>query len=255
MILFGLNKQVHLQDHRAETCEAITVGQSHRWSALFLLSLNNLNRVNNMPRQTTPAIDRLESKLKETPAPYGLQSPCQTFQGAKINSGHGLIWHNGKLEYAHRVAWEAKHGPIQIDQETGKPLVIIHLCDNPACCNVDHMKLGTPRENTQDCIAKGRHRRPAATMNKLNLAVELSDAGKSAVDIADELKISEDEVERLLAFHAQDASFYAAEKITLGPDAAEEMRRYRLTGDYEAFVSVLGMLNEARHIDQLDLCV
>ncbi|OUI88904.1 hypothetical protein HK17_16100 [Acetobacter indonesiensis] len=91
-------------------------------------------------------------------------------------------------------------------------------------------------------------------MNKLNRAVELA-AVKPRDALADELKISEDEVERLLAFHAQDASLYAAEKITLGPDAAEEMRRYRLTGDYEAFVSVLGMLNEARHIDQLDLCV
>lgn len=206
-----------------------------------------------MTRQTTPAIDRLESKLKETPAPYGLQSPCQTFQGTKLNTGHGAIWHNGAKECAHRVAWEAKHGPIQIDQETGKPFVILHLCDNPACCNVDHMALGTPRENVQDCIAKGRHE-PAATMNKLNLAVELA-AVKPRDAIADELKISEDEVGRLLAFHAQDASLYAAEKITLGPDAAERKRRVRLTGDYESIVSVLGMLNEALHIDQLDLCV
>ncbi|WP_371862229.1 HNH endonuclease signature motif containing protein [Acetobacter indonesiensis] len=159
------------------------------------------------------------------------------------------------MECAHRVAWEAKHGPIPIDQETGKPFVILHLCDNAACCNVDHMELGTQRENMQDSIAKGRHRRPAATTNKLNRAVELSDAGKTAAAMADELKISEDEVGRLLAFHAQDASLYAAEKITLGPDAAEEMRRYRLTGDYKAIVSVLGMMNEARHIDQLDLCV
>ncbi len=92
-------------------------------------------------------------------------------------------------------------------------------------------------------------------MNKLNLAVELSGAGKTVADIADELNISEDEVGRLLAFHADDASIYASEQITLGHDAAEKMRRYRLTGEYEAVVSVLGMLNEERHIKQLDLCV
>ncbi|WP_373863234.1 hypothetical protein [Acetobacter tropicalis] len=144
---------------------------------------------------------------------------------------------------------------MPIDQKTGKPFVILHLCDNPACCNVDHMTLGTPTENTQDSISKGRHRRPSATMNKLHRAVELADAGKSTTDIADELKVSEDEAKRLLAFHADDASLYAAEKIALGPDAAEGKRRVRLTGEYEAIVSVLGMLNEARHIDQLDLCV
>lgn len=208
-----------------------------------------------MTRQTTPVIDRLQDKLEETPAPYGLTSPCQTFGGAKFDGGHGQIGHNGKIERVHRVAWEAEHGLIPIDQRTGKPFVILHLCDNPACCNVDHMALGSQSENVQDSISKGRHRRPSATMNKLNRAVELADAGKTTADIADELKISLDEVKRLLAFHADDASLYAAEQITLGPDAAEKMRRYRLTGEYEAIVSVLGMLNEARHIKQIGLCV
>lgn len=208
-----------------------------------------------MTRQTASVLDRLESNLKETPAPYRLQNPCQTFGGAKFNSGHGQIWHNGTVERAHRVAWEAEHGTIQIDQKTGKPFVILHLCDNPACCNVDHMALGTPTENMQDSIAKGRHRRPSATMNKLNRAVELADAGKTTADIADELKVSLDEVKRLLAFHADDASLYASEQTTLGHDAAEGKRRVRLTGEYEAIISAMGLLNEARHIKQLDLCV
>ncbi|MCP1232008.1 HNH endonuclease signature motif containing protein [Acetobacter indonesiensis] len=209
-----------------------------------------------MTRQTTSVIDRLKDKLKETAAPYGLPSPCQTFAGAKIGpDGHGAIWHNGTREYAHRVAWKAEHGPIPIDQETGKPFVILHLCDNPACCNVDHMEVGTQTENVQDSISKGRHGRPSATMNKLNRAVELADAGKTTAAIADELKISEDEAKRLLAFHAEDASLYAAERIALGPDTAEEMRRYRLTREYEAVISAMGLLNEARHIKQIDLCV
>jgi len=165
------------------------------------------------------------------------------------------MWHKGKTELAHRVAWEFVHGPIPTDKRTGKPFVILHLCDNPACCNVDHMALGSSNENNQDCIAKGRHASQSATMNKLNRAVELSASGKTPDDIAETLSVSPDEVERLLAFHVEDASRYAAEQITLGHDAAEAMRRYRLTGDYEAVIAATGMQNEARHINQLDLLV
>ena len=200
-------------------------------------------------------MDRLASKLKEAPAPYGLPTPCLIYQGSPMPSGHRRMWHKDKPELAHRVAWEVVHGPIPTDQRTGRPFVIIHRCDNPACCNVDHMALGSSNENNQDCIAKGRHASQSATMNKLTRAVELSASGKTPDDIAERLSVSPDEVERLLAFHVEDASLYAAEQITLGHDAAEDMRRYRLTGDYEAVIAATGMQNEARHINQLDLLV
>lgn len=200
-------------------------------------------------------MERLASKLKEAPAPYDLPTPCLIYQGSPFHSGHGAIKNNGRVELAHRLAWEAEHGPIPTDKRTGKPFVILHLCDNPACCNVDHMALGSQQENIQDCIAKGRHSRPSANMNKLTRAVELSASGNTPDDIAETLSVSPDEVERLLAFHVEDASLYAAEQITFGLDVANAMRRYRLTGDYEAVIAATGMVNEARHINQLDLLV
>ena len=187
--------------------------------------------------------DRLHSKLKARPSPDFLHGPCQVFQGGKLNkAGHGGIRDAGKMKYAHRVAWEAVHGPIPIDQRTGKPFVILHLCDNPACCNVNHMALGSQQENNQDCIAKGRHHIHSATMNKLTKAVELAASGMSAHDIAEELNVSPDEVERLLEFHVEDASIYAAEQIVFGHDAAEQMRRYRLIASYEAVIAVTEMM-------------
>jgi hypothetical protein len=35
-------------------------------------------------------------------------------------------------------------------------LYACHRCDRPACCNPVHLFVGTPKDNTQDAIAKGR---------------------------------------------------------------------------------------------------
>jgi hypothetical protein len=52
---------------------------------------------------------------------------------------------------AHRVVLELKLGrPI-------KPgYLACHTCDNPLCCNEDHLWEGTPSENQQDMKRKGR---------------------------------------------------------------------------------------------------
>jgi hypothetical protein len=59
---------------------------------------------------------------------------------------------NGKSRWmtAHRYAWILTHGEPDADLE------IMHICDVPACCNPEHLKLGTHAENMADCVAKGR---------------------------------------------------------------------------------------------------
>ncbi len=63
---------------------------------------------------------------------------------------YSRVWHNGKWAQAHRVAWEKSNGPIPLG------LFVLHRCDNPACVNVEHLFLGTKRDNAEDAIAKGR---------------------------------------------------------------------------------------------------
>jgi len=78
---------------------------------------------------------------------------CLLWVGAKYRSGHGTMkvgGRGGKLVRAHRAAWILERGPIP------DGLCVCHKCDVPACVNVDHLFLGTQRDNMRDMRAKGR---------------------------------------------------------------------------------------------------
>jgi hypothetical protein len=67
--------------------------------------------------------------------------PCDEWSGARTPRGYGVQWFEGRLDYAHRVAWKTKIGPIPDD------MVLDHLCRNPPCRNVLHLDLVTHAEN------------------------------------------------------------------------------------------------------------
>lgn len=59
---------------------------------------------------------------------------------------------------AHRFAWYIEHGRWPEPQG-------LHKCDNPSCCNPAHVFEGTPLDNMQDKVAKGRHRHGVVHLN------------------------------------------------------------------------------------------
>lgn len=77
---------------------------------------------------------------------------CRLWFGASVPQGYGVMFFNGRQQYAHRVAWQLKHGPIP------DAMLVMHRCDTPACVNVDHLELGTASDNMQDMMRKGRCR-------------------------------------------------------------------------------------------------
>lgn len=61
--------------------------------------------------------------------------PCLIYTGADNSGGYGQFRYNGRNGYAHRYAWESKHGPIP------EGMTVDHLCRVRMCCNADHMEL------------------------------------------------------------------------------------------------------------------
>lgn len=87
---------------------------------------------------------------------------CWEWTGARHALGYGRLTVNGQWRTAHRWSFELANGPVPATK------FVLHRCDNPACIRPAHLRLGTPRENTQDMHAKGRAARvgPAGEQNR-----------------------------------------------------------------------------------------
>ena len=123
--------------------------------------------------------------------------------GGRAGRGYGLIQEGGKgsrMLLTHRVSYEIHCGPIP------SGLVVMHTCDNPACVNPGHLKLGTQADNAQDMITKGRHARQAP---------KGEDHGKA--------KLTEDWV-RYIRAHPERGHKEIADEIGVSPNAVRGVR-------------------------------
>ncbi|MEJ7932584.1 HNH endonuclease [Ramlibacter sp. AN1015] len=79
------------------------------------------------------------------------ESGCREWMLTVNRGGYGKTKVKGRTMGAHRAMWIAARGPIP----TG--MLVCHTCDNPRCINIEHLFLGTPKDNMADKMAKGRY--------------------------------------------------------------------------------------------------
>lgn len=98
-----------------------------------------------MANPNIPLSVRFEERVIPEP-----MSGCFLWIGSTSNWGYGNLSRNGKLEAAHRIAWEMARGPIPPGRK------VLHGCDNRACVNVLHLHLGDDFDNMREMVMRGR---------------------------------------------------------------------------------------------------
>jgi hypothetical protein len=78
---------------------------------------------------------------------------CWEWNGARSADGYGQKRIARTLYFTHRLAYEWANGRIS------NGLHVLHRCDNPPCCNPDHLYAGTNKDNIADSVRKGRRKR------------------------------------------------------------------------------------------------
>lgn len=101
-------------------------------------------------------VDQLDEVLAERTLRDPLTG-CLVWTGGRARGGYPALSVGGKSRRVHRLVMERMVGRSLSSSE-----FVCHRCDNPPCCEIDHLFIGSVRDNVADQVAKGRQRRGEA---------------------------------------------------------------------------------------------
>lgn len=87
---------------------------------------------------------------------FGMPDECWEWTSNRTKLGYARI---RDRRTGHRVAWTLTFGAIP------RGMCVLHRCDNPPCCNPNHLFLGTVLDNNRDRHRKDRSRGPQGEQN------------------------------------------------------------------------------------------
>jgi DNA-binding XRE family transcriptional regulator len=92
---------------------------------------------------------------------------------------------NNKKVLAYRITYELMKGAIP------ERAIIRHSCDNPICCNPNHMQLGTHQDNMNDMKERERHGLPFHVVKAMK---RLRAQGRTQQQVADLYGVSRETI-------------------------------------------------------------
>ncbi|TQJ60508.1 AP2 domain-containing protein [Arthrobacter sp. SLBN-83] len=103
------------------------------------------------PRYSTPE-ESFAARTKR-------QGDCLIWTGAKYGDGYGKITvRSTEAMSVHRWAYEKAHGPIP------EGMKVDHTCHNPLCCNAEHLRLATQKQNGENRAGTNRNNKSSKTL-------------------------------------------------------------------------------------------
>lgn len=145
---------------------------------------------------STPLAERLQKGLGTATA-----NGCLEWTGLRPEGRYGTI-SSGPPEHkmlrTHRVAYEIAYGPIP------DGLHVLHKCDNPPCCNPEHLFLGSHDDNMKDMAAKKRsphgeaHPHAKLTAEQVEEIKNRVNAGELHREVAADLGVDKTTVTRIV---------------------------------------------------------
>ena len=94
----------------------------------------------------------LWDKINEIGWTRNKSTGCNEWNGYRNQLGYGQFreGNSGKLVRVHRVVYEKLVGPLTDGEH------VMHVCDNPACSELKHLRKGRARDNMRDMRKKKR---------------------------------------------------------------------------------------------------
>jgi hypothetical protein len=113
---------------------------------------------------------------------------CWEWQHRRNPEGYGLLHIAGRDYLVHRLAmW------VWRDFDLASPLLVRHRCDNPPCCNPDHLIPGTQLDNMRD-----RDGRLLVSEETTALVIALDNDGMVLTDIMRQTRLSTAQIRGIL---------------------------------------------------------
>ena len=110
-----------------------------------------------LSRKEIPAdvVPKFWSKVK-----VGDKNECWPWTGTtRLPAGYGQMGFNHRYSMTHILAF------VLTKHDVAPGMCVLHSCDNPPCCNPEHLWCGTYLDNNRDRDCKGRAASHSGTLN------------------------------------------------------------------------------------------